>query len=248
MKIISIVIATYNASTTLKRCIDSIISQKTDEVELIIVDGLSTDDTVNIICSYGSNIDKYVSEADKGIYDAWNKALKMLTGKWVMFLGADDFLMPESIKVYLSKIRNIDNSVDIISGRALFCDPNGNQISSIGKPYVYNQFKRYMNISHGSTLHNAELFKELGQFSLNYSICADYEFLLRRPLKSEFIDRVMICMQSGGVSFSIAMMSDTFKIKRKYKCSPLYADIYYFAKGIASIMIKKLFVKLSIKY
>ena len=248
MKIISIIIATYNASKTLNRCLDSIISQKTDEVELIIIDGHSTDDTIDIVKSYGNSIDFFISEQDKGIYDAWNKALKIFTGDWVMFLGADDYLLPNSINVYLNKISLISPSTDIISGKCLFCDENGDKISIIGKPYNYEQFRKYLNISHGSTLHNRKMFEELGEFDLKFKICADYDFLLRRPLSSEFIDREMICMQSGGVSFSIEMIKDTFRVKRKHKCSPLYADIYYYIKGVTSLLVKKLLIKLSIGY
>lgn len=247
-KRISIIIATYNASKTLRRCLDSIILQKNDDVEIVIVDGLSNDGTVDIIKSYGANIDYFISEKDNGIYDAWNKALKIFKGEWIMFLGSDDYLMPESIQIYLNTIAKTDSKTDIISGRCLFCDEEGNKISTIGKPYVYNQFRKYMNISHGSTLHNRRLFEELGEFDLNFKICADYDFLLRRPMKSVFIDREMICMQSGGISFSIDMIVDTFKVKRKAQCSPLYADIYYFAKGVLSLMTKKLLIKFSIKY
>ena len=100
-KIISIIIATYNAEKVLKRCLDSIVTQKTGNVEVLIVDGNSTDSTMEIVQSYGTDVDYSLSEKDKGIYDAWNKALKVAKGDWIMFLGSDDYILPGSIKIYL---------------------------------------------------------------------------------------------------------------------------------------------------
>lgn len=78
-KIISIVIATYNAEKTIKRCLDSIVYQKTNEIELVIVDGASTDHTLDIIRDYSSLIDVLISEKDNGVYDAWNTLYVFIT-------------------------------------------------------------------------------------------------------------------------------------------------------------------------
>ena len=98
---ISIVIATYNAGKTLCNCLNSIVTQLTDDVELVIIDGGSRDNTNSIIESYGSQIAYHISEPDKGIYDAWNKGVKKAKGDWIMFVGADDVLLPEAIQTYL---------------------------------------------------------------------------------------------------------------------------------------------------
>ena len=97
---ISIIIATWNAEKTLRRCLDSIIPQLTDETELIIIDGGSKDSTNEIINSYGNNVAVHLSEPDKGVYDAWNKGIKTSHGEWIMFIGADDTLCPNAIQVY----------------------------------------------------------------------------------------------------------------------------------------------------
>ena len=92
-KKISIIIATFNASATIKRCLDSIVPQLTEECELVIIDGGSKDSTNEIIDSYGDKIAIHVSEPDKGIYDAWNKGIRLSSGEWVAFIGADDVLL-----------------------------------------------------------------------------------------------------------------------------------------------------------
>ena len=87
---ISIIIATFNAELRLSRCLDSIISQKTEEIELLIIDGGSVDGTLKLIDSYKGCIDFVLTEKDNGIYDAWNKGIRQAKGEWIMFLGADD--------------------------------------------------------------------------------------------------------------------------------------------------------------
>lgn len=241
MKKISIIIATFNAEKVLKRCLDSIVLQKTDDVEVLVVDGGSTDSTMDIVKSYGHKVDYSLSEKDQGIYDAWNKALKVANGEWIMFLGSDDYILPDSLNAYLDFVKNVNHDkIDIICAKCHFSNKDGKVIAVLGKPYNYDDFKKYMNVIHGAMLHNANLFKELGLFSLKYKICADYEFLLRRPLNAEFINKPLVCVQTGGVSYSVGMLIDTFKIKRQVKCSPLLADVFYFTKGVVSLQIKKL--------
>ena len=86
MILISIIIATWNSEKTLKRCLDSIIPQLTKNIELLIVDGGSIDKTNDIIDSYGENISFHISEPDKGVYDAWNKAITHSSGKWLSLI------------------------------------------------------------------------------------------------------------------------------------------------------------------
>lgn len=92
---ISIVIVTYNAGKTLQQCLDSIFEQEYSNIEIVIVDGNSTDNSIEIIKRNNSKIACWMSEEDAGVYDAMNKALKHITGDWVYFLGADDELLPD---------------------------------------------------------------------------------------------------------------------------------------------------------
>lgn len=238
--IISIIIATYNAEKTLERCLNSILSQKTIKVELIIIDGGSNDSTVKIIKSFGGDIDYSISEPDMGIYDAWNKGVAISKGKWIMFLGADDFLLPGSLNIYLHILSTTNTErIDIISGQCRYYTKSGRYYKILGCPYKFEVFKHNMLISHGSTLHSRKLFRELGLFDLSYKRCADYDFLLRKQLSGLFIPKTLIGMQAGGASCSYSAVIESYRIKRKHNYSPLYSDLFYLLKGILNLMWEK---------
>lgn len=218
--LISIIIATYNAGRTLKRCLGSIVSQLTDECELILVDGGSKDNTNDIINSYGDKIAVHISEPDKGIYDAWNKGVDHAHGKWVAFIGADDVLLPKAVETWLSFIKATPDieSYDYICANNEYADKDGNVIQVIGEPAVWSKMRESMVAAHVASLHNKHnLFETIGGYDLNFHICADYDLLLRKrdKLKSLFIDRRIARMQTGGMSFSVAAIKEAYKIRRK---------------------------------
>lgn len=164
MKLLSIIIATYNAGNTLDACLTSITKQKSSEIELLIIDGGSSDKTLDIIHSYGDKIDVLISEPDKGIYDAWNKGISHATGAWIMFIGADDILVENSLSPYIQYVKQISTqNYDLITACAYFVDLKGKLIKKVGEPFSWEREKRNMNISHGSTLHNRNLFQKIGK-------------------------------------------------------------------------------------
>lgn len=239
-KIISIIIATYNAEKKLERCLNSIVTQKNDQLELLIIDGYSTDRTMDIVRNFADSIDVVVSETDKGIYDAWNKGIHLATGKWIMFLGADDYLLEGSMKVYWQYLEeHVLEFVDIITAQSKLIDAKEKYKRVLGNPYNIKEFRCYMKISHGSTLHNRKLFDELGDFDISFKICADYEFLLRKRLNAGYIDAPTIAMQIGGMSNTIIGLWEGFQVKRYRRSIPLPLNVYYLIKGIIGYYMRK---------
>lgn len=219
---ISIVIATFNASTSIKRCLDSIIPQLTEETELVLVDGGSKDTTNEIIKSYGDKIAVHISEPDKGIYDAWNKGVKLSHGNWVAFIGADDILLPGALMNYLDVINKTSDieSYDYICSYNEYADEKGNVLNVIGGAPKWNVYRRRMNAAHVASLHNKKnLFESIGYYDLNYKICADYELLLRKKnkLKFIFIPVHIARMQMGGMSFSTRAIKETFRMRKQHQ-------------------------------
>ncbi len=244
-KLISVIIATYNAGKTLNRCLNSISNQLNDNCELLIIDGGSRDNTLDIIKSYGNKVAYTVSEPDKGIYDAWNKGIKQATGDWLMFVGADDELLPGSINAYLNfiiKTTAID-AYDYICAQNDYVDSNGRFLKKIGKAPSWRNMRKYMAAAHVGSLHNKRnLFEQVGLYDLNYHICADYELLLRKRnhLSYKFIEGETIArMQEGGMSMTSAALIETFKIRRKHKTLPSVLNVMILIKSMLAYRFYK---------
>lgn len=234
-KQISIIIATYNAAKTLRTCLDSIVPQLTDETELIIVDGKSKDETNSIIDSYGSKVTVHISEPDKGIYDAWNKGVKVAKGEWVMFVGADDVLLPDALVKYLKVINSTADigEYDYICANNEFVDMKGNVLKIMGKAPAWKYMRRGMAAAHVASLHNKHnLFETIGGYNLDFKICADYELLLRKKqqLHYLFVPVHIARMKVGGMSFSTKAIIEAYKIRKLHHCLPLIVNELYFLR------------------
>jgi len=227
---ISIIIATYNASKTLQRCLDSIVPQLTNETELILVDGGSKDDTNKIIDSYGDKIAVHISEPDKGIYDAWNKGVKLAHGKWVGFIGADDVMNEGALALFLNKIKETNDvdSYDYICAYNQFVDEDGNVLRRIGSNPTWDKMRKGNCAAHVASLHNKKnLFETIGGYDLRYRISADYELLVRKKdkLKVLFFEGYIMKMKVGGMSFSTKALKEVYAIRKQHHTVPALENI-----------------------
>jgi glycosyltransferase involved in cell wall biosynthesis len=197
---VSIIIATFNAEKTLGSCLESIFSQKFDDYEILIADGLSNDNTVSIIQQYDESIDYWHSKADKGIYDAWNTLILQATGDYLCFIGADDYFYDnESLAHVFESLDAVE--YDLISSRGLFLS-NERKPHLIGKAWNYSALSRRMSICHPGLLHRRKLFDQYGIFDDNLEITADYDFLLRLPksIRTLHFKEPLVCIGDGGIS------------------------------------------------
>jgi glycosyltransferase involved in cell wall biosynthesis len=226
---LSIIIATFNAEKYLTSCIDSILKEKTVSVELIIIDGGSSDATVEIVKGYAEKIDFFLTESDKGVYDAWNKAIGVAKGEWLTFIGSDDVVFPGSLRIILETIESVQDNTDFIFSNAQIVSNTGKTVGYRGKAYVFDEFKKGMTISHVFSLHRKRVFTNQGLFDLNYKICADYEFLMRyqNNLVSIFLPIVSVTMMIGGMSFSKEAIKESYRIRRRYRYNFLLLDLLY---------------------
>ena len=240
MKVISIIIASLNPGRKLQGVLNSIRIQKTDEIELLLIDGGSGRDTMNIIESNSDIIDCVVSERDKGIYDAWNKGIERSTGSWVMFLGSDDLLADGSLRSYLAYLNNvITTDVDYICAKMEWLRVDGRVIKAIGAPWNWGSFRKGMqNIAHVGSLHSRTLFHQVGCYDLSFKVSGDYELLLRKKdlLKTLFINRVMTKVTMGGISCSNSALFDGFRARRLHGTLPFLFNCYVLAKKIAMLI------------
>ena len=212
---VSIIIASFNDASRLQVAINSVLSQKVPNLELIVIDGASTDGTIPLLQSYGNCIAFWSSEPDEGIYDAWNKGIALATGDWIGFIGADDCFRPHAIATYQDILSN-SSGLDYISSRICLCYGNSSN-RLIGQPWSWPKFRHFMNVAHVGSLHHRNLFDKYGTFNPKLRICGDYEFLLRAggTLRAAFVDDVLLDMASGGVSESSPLsIFESYQVKR----------------------------------
>jgi len=236
---ISIVIATWNAERTLKKCLNSIVPQLTDETELILIDGGSRDSTNEIIDSYGDKIAIHVSEPDKGIYDAWNKGVKHAKGDWVAFVGADDILLPNALEHFLDTIHLTQNisDYDYICAYNEHVDSTGKLLKVIGGEPNWSIYRKRMNAAHVASLHNRKnLFESVGEYNLDLKICADYELLMRKKssLKYIFIPQHIARMQVGGMSFSMKAIKETYRIRKMHHSVSSVTNLALYCRDVCA--------------
>lgn len=230
---ISIIIATYNASTTLKRCLDSIVPQLTPETELILVDGNSKDNTNEIIASFGDKVSVHISEPDNGIYDAWNKGIKVAKGDWISFIGADDLLLPGAIKAFIDVINQTLNieTYDYICAQNEYVDKEGKVLKIMGEAPKWKKFRKIMVAAHVASLHNRKnLFETIGHYDYKkYKICADYELLMRKKdkLKYIFFEKHIARMEVGGMSFSTKAIIEAFRIRKQHRSVNSMTNLFF---------------------
>lgn len=168
---ISIITVVYNAAKTLNDTIQSVANQSYKNIEYIIIDGNSTDGTVEIIKENSDKIDKWVSEKDSGIYDAMNKGIKLCTGDWIYFLGADDILFDKDVISNVANLMTINNQ--IVYGNVIY--------TSNGRLYdgSFNQFKIVTrNICHQAIFYPKSVFL-LFEYNINYKLYADFDLNLK---------------------------------------------------------------------
>jgi glycosyltransferase involved in cell wall biosynthesis len=250
--IITVVIAVCNKAKTLQRSIDSVVNQSLKEKELIIMDGGSADGSVEILQKSNNKIDYWESKADRGIYHAFNKAIKHSTGDWIYFLGADDYLWDNDVLEQMAKILSeIDETIDIVYGKVCVVTANNEIIRNAGIDWsqAQSRLKQYMCILHQGVFHRKRVFALKGCFDESFLIAGDYEFLLRvlKDRSAFFIDDMIIAgMELGGIStnrnYGLRMLKENYKAKRINGYQPLSVYlikgfIFTFLRAILSMTI-----------
>jgi len=230
---ISIITVVYNAELYIKDCIESIINQSYQNIEYIIIDGGSTDQTLTIISNYKNHIAYLISEQDRGLYDAINKGIKLASGDVIGLLNADDMLVGNNI---LSKIADAfiaNPEYEAIYGDLNYIRPD----RSITVREWRSKQASPKDINNGwmpahPTLYiKKDLFERFGYYALDLGTAADYDFILRyfytNKLKAKYLPQLMVNMRTGGVSnknfgsLLSALRNDYRALKRNSIPNPL---------------------------
>lgn len=209
---LSLITVTYNSGLTIRDTIQSVLSQTYTDIEYIIVDGASKDNTVEIIkeneCAFGNKL-KWISEPDKGLYDAMNKGIQMATGEVVGIINSDDFFTSNEVLQQVAENFINNKGLDAIYGDVHYV--NSDDLTKCVRYYSSKVFKRgLMKLgfmpAHPSFYMKRECFEKYGLYKTDYKIAADFEFLLRTIYKGNininYLPIDMVTMRIGGASSS----------------------------------------------
>ncbi|MFZ4739781.1 MAG: glycosyltransferase family 2 protein [Bacteroidales bacterium] len=203
---ISIITATFNSSATISDCINSVNQQSYENIEHIIIDGASTDNTIEIINSIPNRIKMIISEPDKGIYDAMNKGIELATGDIIGILNSDDFYIDNTALkkiVDIFKSKNIDS---LYTNLYIVAATDTNKIIRKCRYCKFNPelFKWGWHPPHPTFFVKKEVYQKYGDFNINLDVSADFELLLRFLYKNKistfFWDEFILKMRNGGES------------------------------------------------
>lgn len=210
--LISIITVVYNNAACLEQCIKSVVAQSYQNLEYIVIDGGSTDGTLDTIQRYGGRIDFWLSESDSGIYDAMNKGIEVARGAWLYFLGADDVLARPDVVAVVAP--HLADSLDLVYGAVRY--PDGKVVrSGIGPRTLLHN-----TVHHQGAFYNASLFRRW-RYDASLRIVSDYELnllLYRGGARCRRLDEIIAICGDTGVSLTalVEVFRETNVIRRRH--------------------------------
>jgi len=248
LPLITVITVVFNGAKTIEETIQSVINQTYPNVEYIIIDGGSTDGTLDIIKKYEDRIDYWVSERDRGIYDAMNKGIVLAIGDIIGIINADDWYELDTLKIVCDGYLNTDmltilhGNMNIIKDEKLFylAKPKNN----------LDILKKGMILNHPTVFVPSEIYKNYGLFSIDYKIASDWEMMLRFYLKNiNFmnIDSTLANFRLGGASYLVdrKVINEKHAIRIKHKVFNIF-DKYYFYDLVKLYIFGRFISKISL--
>ncbi|MHA4807440.1 glycosyltransferase family 2 protein [Flavitalea flava] len=201
--ILTIIIPTFNSSATLKATLDSILQQRFERVECWIIDGGSSDTTIALIEKFSAahSFIKYISEPDKGIYDAMNKGILLAKGDYLYFMGSDDVFYQENVLSGIFSLPDFE-TYDLIYGNIIFKHSGLKE----GEEKNYLKLIRNLeNINHQAIFYSRRVFNKIGLYDLNFPIYADFNLNVKcfkeKTLSAKYVDMVICVFNERGASY-----------------------------------------------
>ena len=249
--LVSIITVVYNNSKYIRDAIESVLSQDYPRIEHIVVDGGSTDGTIDIIKEFGEKISTFITEPDDGIFDALNKGIVRSNGDFLGILHSDDlFCYKQVISDVINRLMET-NSELCFSDLIIVDETTGKLV----RYYMAHYFRRWMlRIGwlppHPTVFLKRAIFEEFGLYSINYQIAGDFEFFVRifygRKIKWIYLDRISIMMRRGGASNSgtSSIKLAISEINRSLKSNnvwsnPIFQIVRYFIRFLELIVRPK---------
>ncbi|WP_128545223.1 glycosyltransferase family 2 protein [Larkinella soli] len=203
---VTIITVVFNGADTIRSTIDSVLAQTYRDIEYIVVDGRSTDQTVEIVRSYGDRINRFVSEKDRGLYDAMNKGMHMATGDIIAYLNADDFYRTDQVvEKVVERFRK--TGCDGVYGDLIYVDRD--RTDKVIRHWQVGEYREGTFLwgwmpPHPTCFIRRSVYERYGGYSLELRSSSDYELLLRfihkNRIRLAYLPEVLVAMRAGGVS------------------------------------------------
>ncbi|MCF8295383.1 MAG: glycosyltransferase [Bacteroidales bacterium] len=203
---ISIITICYNSAHSIADAVNSVLSQTYPNIEYIVVDGKSKDNTVEIIQSFGDRISKFISEPDKGIYDALNKGVRMATGDVIGFMHSDDLFANDQIIEKVAHLFETNSTQSVYGDLQYVYKTDTNKVLRYWKSGEFSLQKLRMGWMppHPTFYVRKSVYDAYGDFQIRYKIAADYDTMLRflgkHQITTQYLPEVMVKMRVGGAS------------------------------------------------
>ena len=203
---VTIITVSYNSEKYIERCIKSVLNQDYKNVEYIIIDGNSTDNTIDIINKFRSSISVFISEPDNGLYEAMNKGINLASGDLIGILNSDDFFFNNETITNVVNFHDLNN-IDASVGNILQCNSSNKIIRRYSSKNWKPIFLKYGFMPpHPAIFIKNEIYKKFNKYDINLKISADYDlitrFFLLNKIKWKYSNLTTTVMQSGGLSSS----------------------------------------------
>ena len=228
---ISILVATWNCADQLEIFLESLLAQSWRDWQLLLLDNASSDGTAELVHYVQQRLVApqqllWSSEPDLGIYDAWNRGLRLCRGRYVSFIGADDSFVDAGS---LERIASLTVSgADLITARNAYFAPDGRFLRTWGSAWNWRRMRQSMTIAHPGMLVRRELFDRLGAFDASFRICADYDWFLHLPAELRSVhssDPILKVVQAGVSHTRISQVyRETFRAQRR-RMGPLWSAV-----------------------
>jgi glycosyltransferase involved in cell wall biosynthesis len=218
---ISVIVALLNNRATLQRCIDSVAAQSFSRKELIVIDGGSTDGSVELLRENGTRITHWKSEKDRGLYQALNRGLLKAQGDWIYCLGADDYLWQDDVLAQMAPhLRQAHPPYRVVYAQAAFVTRSGEVLDLLGRPWAEyrRRFLQGFMLPHQATFQHRSLFEVHGPFDESFPSGGDYEMLLRELKTNDplFVPGIIVAgYQFGGGSSAPENSIEILRVVRK---------------------------------
>lgn len=242
-RLITVVIALKNDAAGLRRTLASIAGQdRAGQVAVLIVDGNSGDAPVEIAEAFRPTLHvAFHASFDRGIYHAWNKALRLVDTPWLTFFGAGDTFCDGAVGALVRRVED-DAGADVISSRSrnVF---SATRHSIGGEPFDYERFKRRFTVNHSGLLYRRALFDLYGNFDERYRSSGDYEFLIRigQRARFDFLDMVVSEYLVGGISSSSTMpLRETYAVRRQHRLTGRLDNLMQLARAYVAFYRSRL--------